>query len=49
MLVKVKHDVSTAGEKAMSSADVAPLCFIKSKVNTAFYQKNVRAFHASFC
>ncbi len=34
---------------AMSSAGVGPLCFLRSKVNTAVYQEVFRALHASCC
>ncbi len=45
--VKFPQSVMVWG--AMSSAGVGPLCFLRSKVNTAVYQEVFRALHASCC
>ncbi len=46
MLLEVKCKVSTVSDVwgAMSSAGVGPLCFLRSKVNTAVYQEVLKHF-----
>ncbi len=49
MKSSVKFPQSMIIWDAMSSAGVAPLCFLKTNVTAPVYQDILEHFHASFC